>query len=134
MHGQHNITVNKYSKTDIYLSANMQDIAQSDVAVADRKNTEIAYKNAVLMYIQQIWCRWADMGQVTTKPTFASATALVPKARSNNLKLLNLKGGMFKNTQKEAVLGTCHTAEKFSGLQSHLTPHPVHLIKLVLTD
>jgi hypothetical protein len=72
------------------------------------------------------------MGQVTTEPTFISATALVPKARNNTLKILNLKGGMFKNTQTEAVLGTCHPTEKFFGLHSHLTPHPVHLIKLVL--
>jgi hypothetical protein len=57
----------------------------------------------------------------------------VPKARNNTLKILNLKGGMSKNTQTEAVLGACHTKEKFFGLQSHLTPHPVHLIKPVIT-
>jgi len=74
------------------------------------------------------------MGQVKTLPTFVLATALMPKARSNNLILLNLIGGIFNNIQTEAVLGTCHTADKFFGLQSHLMTHPVHLIKSVITD
>jgi hypothetical protein len=56
------------------------------------------------------------MGQVTTLPTLVLANALMPKARSNNLILLKLKGGMFNNIQTEAVLGTCHTADKFFGL------------------
>lgn len=76
----------------------MQDITQSDVAVADMENTEMAYKNEILRYIQQKWCRQTDMGQVTW-PTFVLATDLMPKARSNNLILLNLKGGIFKNIQ-----------------------------------
>jgi len=112
----------------------MHAITQSDVAVADTENTEMVYKNEILRYIEQKWCRQADMGQETTLPTFVLPTALMPKAQSNNLILLNLKGGMFNNIQTEAVLGTCHTTDKFSGLQSHLMTHPVHLIKLVITD
>jgi len=132
------LTTGKEVQHDIVfiLSLNMQDITQSDVAVADTENTEMAYKNEIRRYIQQKWCRQADMGQVpTTLPTYVLATALMPNARANNLILLNLKGGMF-NIQTEAVglLGTCHTADKISSLQSHLMTHPVHLIKLVITD
>jgi hypothetical protein len=59
------------------------------------------------------------MGQVTTLPTIALATALMPKARSNNLVLLNLEGGTFNNIQTEAVLGTRHIADKFFRVYSH---------------
>jgi hypothetical protein len=111
----------------------MQDITQSDVTVADMENTEVAYKNKILWHIQQKWYRQADMGQVTTQPTLVLATALTPKARSNNLILLNLKGGMSNNIQTEEVLATCHTAHKVTGSQTHLMTHPVHLIKLVIT-
>jgi len=58
----------------------MQDIAQSDVAVADMENTEMACKNEILRYrIQQKWCQQADMGQETTLPTFVLVIALMPK-------------------------------------------------------
>jgi len=76
------------------------------------------------------------MGQVpTTLQTYVLATALTPNARTNNLILLNLKGGMFNiQTVVVGVLGTCHTADKTSSLQSRLMTHTVHLIKLVITD
>jgi hypothetical protein len=48
---------------------------------------------------------------VTVVPTVVlPATTVVPNARSNNLQLLNLKDGISKNIQKEAVL-------------EHATPH-----------
>jgi predicted double-glycine peptidase len=51
--------VKKNSTTDniFILFHNVQDITQSDVAVADTEYTEVAYKNEILRYIQQKWCR-----------------------------------------------------------------------------
>jgi len=53
------LTTGKEVQHDIVfiLSHNMQDITQGDVAVADTENTEMAYKNEILRYIQQKWCR-----------------------------------------------------------------------------